>query len=482
MTQSGLLGRASSRAESARLSVAGVVLAVLILAGSLAAGAIGDSLLLALALPLVLGASAYGTRGGAVFSVLCFALAAVWWLVEGTPGGVVWLGSRLVVLLGIGLLLGWFVDSRRALIQELASHAELSLDLIATASYDGYFTRVNPAFTRTLGYSTEELLSRPFVEFVHPDDIESTNDAVTKQIEAGHEVLNFQNRYRAKDGSYRWLEWMSHPDPARRRLVAVARDVTDRKLLEDQEHRHQLRLEDEVAERTQELEEAHEETLRRLALAAEFRDDETQAHNERVSRTAGLIAAELGLERRLVKLIGEAALLHDVGKVGVSDAILFKPGPLTPAELDHVHRHAETGASILSGSHSEVLRIAEEIARSHHEWWDGTGYPDGLSGTAIPLSARIAAIADVYDALTNTRPYKRPWPAADALAEILSLAGRQFDPDAVRAFARVHPRELDDTTIGKPDVLVPRDRVHHRQSGPEEAPPRHVHPPTVRSR
>jgi putative two-component system response regulator len=346
------------------------------------------------------------------------------------------------VVVALGVLLGWFVDARNALAREVELQADLSLDLIATASFDGYFTRVNPAFTRTLGFTADELLARPFAEFVHPDDLPATNAAVIEQTEAGHEVFNFQNRYRTKDGSYRWLEWMSRPLPGNRALIAVARDVTDRKLLEQREHRYKARLERDVAKRTRELEAAQKETLHRLALAAEFRDNETHAHNERVSQTAGLLAAELGLEPHRVKLIADAALLHDVGKVGVSDTILFKPGPLTPEEHEHVRGHAETGGSILAGSRSEVLRTAEEIARCHHEWWDGTGYPAGLAGTQIPLSARIVAIADVFDALTRARPYKPAWPVEQAIAEITALAGRQFDPDAVQAFQRLDARAL----------------------------------------
>ncbi len=201
---------------------------------------------------------------------------------------------------------------------------------------------------------------------------------------------------------------------------------------------------DDLHQRTLQLEEAREETLQRLALAAEFRDDATFVHTRRVGRTAGLIAVQLGLPESEIRLIREAAPLHDVGKVGVSDSILLKPGPLTPDELRQARSHAATGAAILSGSKSDVLQIAEEIAHHHHEWWNGCGYPVGLKGEAIPLSARIVAVADVFDALTHDRPYKGPWPVPTAVAEIHRLAGHQFDPRVVGAFDRLDPYDLVD--------------------------------------
>ena len=184
----------------------------------------------------------------------------------------------------------------------------------------------------------------------------------------------------------------------------------------------------------QELEEARTETLKRLALAAEYRDDDTYQHTERVAKTACAIARQLGLSVADIELIGQAAPLHDIGKLAISDTILLKPGKLTPEEFAQIKTHPAAGAAILSGSTSQVLRLAEEIALSHHEWWDGSGYPAGLRGQAIPLSGRIVALADVFDALTHARPYKPAWPVNHALAEIDRLAGRQFDPDIAAAF------------------------------------------------
>jgi response regulator RpfG family c-di-GMP phosphodiesterase len=190
------------------------------------------------------------------------------------------------------------------------------------------------------------------------------------------------------------------------------------------------------------LEDTRLETLQRLALAAEYRDDSTSEHTERVARTAVLIARKLCRPEAEVSLYRLAAPLHDIGKLAVSDALLLKPGKLTEDEVRLMKRHTEAGAAILSGSTSDVLRLASEIALSHHEWWDGSGYPKGLKGHAIPLSGRIVAIADVFDALAHARPYKRAWPLADAVAEINRLCGTQFDPDVVAAFRALDPETL----------------------------------------
>jgi putative nucleotidyltransferase with HDIG domain len=192
----------------------------------------------------------------------------------------------------------------------------------------------------------------------------------------------------------------------------------------------------------QELEDARMETLQRLAIAGEYRDDATYEHTERVARTAGQVALKLGLTEEAALLIRQAAPLHDIGKLAVADAILRKPGLLTPAESEQIRRHPAAGATILAGSQSRVLRLAQEIALSHHEWWDGSGYPLRLKGEAIPISGRIVALADVFDALTHERPYKPAWPVDEAAAEIRRLSGSQFDPEVCVAFSRLDPATL----------------------------------------
>ena len=196
-------------------------------------------------------------------------------------------------------------------------------------------------------------------------------------------------------------------------------------------------LEAKVQERTQALERAHMEMLTRLALAAEYRDDDTGEHTFRVGDTSALIALQLGLSEESAADLRRAARLHDVGKIGIPDSILLKPGRLTSEEFDTIKTHTTIGAQLLSGGTSALLKLAEEIALTHHERWDGKGYPKGLAGDAIPISGRVVSVIDVYDALTNERPYKKAWPHEEAVAEIVKNAGKQFDPNVVEAFLAV---------------------------------------------
>jgi putative two-component system response regulator len=197
-------------------------------------------------------------------------------------------------------------------------------------------------------------------------------------------------------------------------------------------------LETQVIERTRRLEEERTETLRLLAVAAEYRDDDTFRHTERVGIMAAEIGARLELGPEQVRLLREAAPLHDVGKIAIPDSILLKPDKLTAEEHETMKTHAAHGARLMCGSSSPVLRMAAEIAATHHEWWDGSGYPCGLAGERIPLVGRIVAVADVFDALTHDRPYKAAWPVAQSIARIERAAGSQFDPRMVDAFLRCH--------------------------------------------
>lgn len=179
---------------------------------------------------------------------------------------------------------------------------------------------------------------------------------------------------------------------------------------------------------------ARVEVMERLAVAAELRDDSTGEHSYRVGRMSSLLAREYGCGEDEVFMIDIAARLHDIGKIGIPDGILQKRGPLNEAERDVMKTHTTIGAEVLAKSDIPQMKLAEEIARDHHEWWDGTGYPGNKSGNGIPLEARITALADVFDALTHARPYKLAWTIDSALAEILSLRGRQFDPHLTDLF------------------------------------------------
>lgn len=225
------------------------------------------------------------------------------------------------------------------------------------------------------------------------------------------------------------------------------------------------KLEDEVVERTSELREAHIEILERLAIAAEYRDDETGQHIRRVSDISVLLASALGVPEQDLELIRRASQLHDVGKIGIPDEILLKPGKLTPVEFDVMKTHTTMGARILSGARSDLVRMASKIAYTHHERWDGTGYPRRLSGDKIPLEGRIVAVADVFDALTHRRAYKEAWPLEEALAEIKRQSGYQFDPAVVEAFFELHKQALlPGSSLNPMDSDTERTRKGGRQA------------------
>jgi putative two-component system response regulator len=201
-------------------------------------------------------------------------------------------------------------------------------------------------------------------------------------------------------------------------------------------------LEHRVRARTREVEASRLELLDRLALAAEYRDDLTGAHTRRVAATAAALGRRLGLDGRTVRLLELAAPLHDIGKIGIPDAVLRKSGLLDGDERSIMRRHTLIGARMLASSDSPVLNLAEDIAMRHHERWDGNGYPEGLSSYQIPLAARIVAVADVFDALCCARPYKPPWSTDRAVSEVIEAAGAQFDPDVVRAFSELDHHEF----------------------------------------
>ncbi|WCB92526.1 hypothetical protein DSM104299_01222 [Baekduia alba] len=198
--------------------------------------------------------------------------------------------------------------------------------------------------------------------------------------------------------------------------------------------RHNAALEQAVRERTAELEETQLEVVRRLALAAEWRDEDTGEHVERIGVLCESLALAAGFSARDAETLRLASVLHDVGKIGIPDRVLLKPGRLDAEEWAIMKTHAEIGASMLSGSPSPLVQLGEEIARTHHERWDGSGYPAGLRGTEIPLVGRIVALCDVFDALRSKRPYKDAWTLEQALDEIRGQRGRHFDPELVDLF------------------------------------------------
>jgi putative two-component system response regulator len=204
---------------------------------------------------------------------------------------------------------------------------------------------------------------------------------------------------------------------------------------------YQKHLEEMIEERTKSLHQtlkqlrtAHIEIINRLSVAAEFRDEDTAFHIHRMSRISAFLARKAGMTEYEAETVLHASPMHDVGKIGIPDAILFKPGPLTPEEWGIMKKHAEIGSRILDGGDSDLLQMASLIALSHHEKWDGSGYPQGLKGGAIPLVGRICAVADVFDALMSERPYKKPFSLEKSLAVMREGRGTHFDPAVLDSF------------------------------------------------
>ena len=214
------------------------------------------------------------------------------------------------------------------------------------------------------------------------------------------------------------------------------------RLLHNQVRDQNLILEEKIRERTHELEETRREAILRLGRAAEYRDNETGMHVIRMSRLSAKLAKEIGLSDDECQLILQASPMHDVGKIGVPDQILLKPGKLNEEEWAIMKKHPEIGAEILSGSHSSVMQLAETISLTHQERWDGSGYPNNLKGEEIPLSGRIVAICDVFDALTSKRYYKEAFSVEKAMEIIEQGSGKDFEPYLVDTFKKVLPEMI----------------------------------------
>lgn len=263
----------------------------------------------------------------------------------------------------------------------------------------------------------------PFHGHEHPSMVSLRTGEPQNGIVMGVEV---------PDGSTRWISINSRAlyRPGEREPYAAVGSFTDITA-----HRGAI----------EELHAARLEDLKRLALVGEYRDDDTNRHTERVAHTSALLAAMLSLDSELIWTLRRAAPLHDVGKIGISDTILLKPGKLTGEEFQTMKAHTSIGGRILGESEFRILQMATEIALTHHERWDGSGYPAGLKGQAIPISGRIVAVADAFDAMTHARPYKKRQPVDRSVAEIRRCSGTQFDPGVVDAFMALDHDKLIDT-------------------------------------
>ncbi|MBK1690835.1 two-component system response regulator [Ectothiorhodospira mobilis] len=228
----------------------------------------------------------------------------------------------------------------------------------------------------------------------------------------------------------------------RAEVLARVRNMLDVQLAHRMTHGQKDMLEQLVHERTEEIRRTRLQVVQRLGRAAEYRDNETGCHILRMSHIAVLLARHLGWSRGTCERLLHASPMHDVGKIGIPDCILLKPGRLTAEEWETMKTHTTIGVDILSGDDSDLLHMAREIALTHHERWDGSGYPNGLAGEDIPMVGRICALADVFDALTSQRPYKPAWPVEDALDLIRDGAGSHFDPRLTELFFSLVPEIL----------------------------------------
>jgi putative two-component system response regulator len=242
----------------------------------------------------------------------------------------------------------------------------------------------------------------------------------------------------------------------RTELLMRVRNLLDAQLAHKMLYDQRAALEQMVLVRTNALHQSRLEVVLRLGRAAEYRDNETGLHIVRMSQYSALLAKSLGWSDQDCELMLHASPMHDVGKIGIPDAILLKPGKFDPHEWRIMQTHVTIGADILEGADSDLLQLARVIAQSHHEKWDGSGYPDALAGEAIPQAGRIVALADVFDALTSVRPYKRAWPVEEAIAFIDDNSGIHFDPEVVAHFHLCLPQILAIRDLNKePELTLP---------------------------
>lgn len=223
-------------------------------------------------------------------------------------------------------------------------------------------------------------------------------------------------------------------------VVVRIRNLIEVRLLYNQIKEQKKLLEERVKQATQELYEAHLDVMRRLAQAIEYRDARMGMHLSRMSHYVGCLALKVGLNQEECRMMVAASTLHDIGKIGIPDTVLLKLGKLTPQEWEVMKTHTTMGSALLAGSNSKFIRMAQEIALCHHEKWDGSGYPQGLKGEAIPLAGRICCLCDVFDALTSRRPYKMAWSVEKAVEEIKERSGGWFDPYLVNCFLEILPQ------------------------------------------
>jgi putative two-component system response regulator len=344
---------------------------------------------------------------------------------------------------------------RVLIVDDNAMNVALLEQMLEQAGYTNLLSTRNPEHTRDLCTSWKPdllLLDLHMPRMSGFEVLAAIEDLLSDPVNLPVLVLTADSTPDARNHalSHGARDFVTKPFDGTEVLLRIGNLLETRDLQKQLRH-HNARLADAVEERTHELEHARLETLSVLAAATEYRDDDTREHTFRVGRIASLLARELGLDDDTATMLFDAAQLHDIGKIGIPDEILLKPGRLTDSQRRVMQRHVDIGAHILAPVRSPVLRMAAEIARAHHERWDGNGYLLGQKGEDIPHAARITAVADVFDALAHDRPYKSAWPLEKAVAAIADGAGTQFDPRVAAAFAALDHADI----IHKPAASRP---------------------------
>jgi PAS domain S-box-containing protein/putative nucleotidyltransferase with HDIG domain len=306
--------------------------------------------------------------------------------------------------------------------------AENASDMISRQEVDGTFIYISPACENILGFKPEELVGSKFFSFIHPDDVASIKKVLNK-YEGAQKTTTISYRARHKSSHYIWLETSARPVLDRKtgsviEIQATSRDITERRHAEKElQHAHEN------------LQEAYERTIEGWVRALDLRDRETEGHTQRVTELTLKVAQKLGFNDDELVHIRRGALLHDMGKMAIPDEILQKPGPLNEAEWEKMRRHPIYAYEMLSPI--SYLHAALDIPYSHHERWDGSGYPRGLKGRDIPISARLFAIVDVWDALSTDRPYRKRLPRYEVIKYLKEKSGQLFDAELVEVFLTV---------------------------------------------
>lgn len=327
----------------------------------------------------------------------------------------------------------------------LVDDTKTNIDILVQALKDDYKLGVAMDGTKAIEYARNNRLDLILLDIVMPDmdgfEVckRLKDDQITKEIPIIFITAMDDPKHKTHGFEAGAVDYITKPFDIAEVKARVKNHLT-LKVAQEALKNQNLILDERVRERTYELEKTQIEIINRLGMAAEYRDKDTGYHINRLSCYSEIMGKSLGLSEKDCKILALASTMHDVGKIGIPDTILLKPGKLTAEEMEVMKTHTTIGAELLSGSESPLLKTAKVIAHTHHEYWNGKGYPMGLKGEEIPLYGRIVCICDVFDALISERPYKTAWPISDAIAEITSLEGELFDPKLTQLFIELLPK------------------------------------------